>query len=140
MINTKGRTFTTLSDATKVKVSDFYIQEPNYYAREIPAIKILAQTILSLARKHRTFTADDVWNQLEKTGKSHLAYYGRRFIAVNDSSCEIEPRVLGTLMVTASKLGVISSTGTYVRSSRKICNSRPVTVWASNITKVKGVK
>lgn len=63
-----------------------------------------------LARTNRVFTTDHVWRALD-------GYHTH------------EPRALGAVMRQAVKDRLITSTGTYVKSSRPECHRRPIPVY-----------
>lgn len=54
------------------------------------------------------FTTDELWSKLPKP---------------------TEPRAMGAAIRDARKLGLIHSTGRYIKSHRPECNARPVAVW-----------
>lgn len=66
-----------------------------------------------LATIHDTFTTDAVWAVV--TSKTH------------------EPRAMGSVMRTATKLGYVAPTEAYTPSLRKASHRRPVRVWESKI-------
>lgn len=68
------------------------------------------KAIRDLAADRDTFTTDDVWERVPRTG---------------------EPRALGALMVEAADEGVIVRTDDTIPSRLPARHSRPVRVWAS---------
>lgn len=72
------------------------------------------EIVRHLCESQDRFTTDQVWEHLE--GK--------------DVSTP-EPRLMGAVMIDAAKSGWIRSTGQYLKSIRKECNRRPVTLWQS---------
>lgn len=80
-----------------------------------PEWKAAADKIVrKLAKSKRTFTTDDVWNRLDKTGLATR-----------------EPRAMGAVMRRAKGAGLIRSTGTFQVSARPECHRRPITVWSA---------
>lgn len=67
------------------------------------------QQVLNVANTKTTFTTDDVW----ATGleKPH------------------EPRALGAVMMHMSKLGLIETTGEYVKTAQVSRHKAPIAVW-----------
>ena len=61
------------------------------------------------------FTTDDVWHLLDawRVEAPH------------------EPRALGAVMRRMARVGVIRSTGEYVKSERVECHGRPIVVWSA---------
>lgn len=73
----------------------------------------------ALASDHATFTTDDVWAALD-TQQAAIFY-----------NAPDEPRLMGVVMQTAQRQGVIRPTMVFKRSERPVCNKRPVRVWES---------
>jgi hypothetical protein len=73
-----------------------------------------ADIVARLAAAKKTFTTDDVWEELAKLDvRTH------------------EPRAMGAVMSAAKRMKMVSSTSTYVISTRPECHSRPIRVWES---------
>jgi hypothetical protein len=72
--------------------------------------------VVQVALRKTTFTPDDVWEVLDT-------------LDVGTS----ERRALGPVMDRAAKDGIITSTGTYIKSRRASRHKGPVTVWKSRI-------
>ena len=58
---------------------------------------------------NQTFTTDYLWENVETVPN--------------------EQRAMGAVMTKARKLGVVESTGRYIKSRRPECHARPVMVW-----------
>ncbi len=79
------------------------------------AWKDAAYRIVSeLARSHKAFTSDEVWQQLSKAGYSTP-----------------EPRAMGAVMLAAAKAGLIVKSRSYIPTNRTAANRRPVAIWLS---------
>ena len=73
--------------------------------------------IMDVAKKNKEFTADEVWEVLQRMGITGPQ----------------EPRAMGPMMRNAAKLGMITKTG-YSRVSQQGTNhARPVAIWKSLI-------
>lgn len=104
---------TQLSLDEAIGAAETAIAESGYHASQDWRRKAL-DIVLDLCKLRREFTADDVWEQLAKTGwKTH------------------EPRALGSVMREAVASGFCTGTGRYVVSERKACHRRPVAIWRS---------
>lgn len=68
--------------------------------------------VVVLAHSGRPFTTDDVWDELAK-----------------HSTVTHEPRALGAVIRNAARMGLIRSTGTYVKTRRREAHSRPIPEW-----------
>lgn len=75
------------------------------------------QAIRHLATSRERFSTDDVWEYMHQRGME----------------MPHENRVMGALMVSASKQNWIARTDNYVNSLRPACHRRPVRVWVSLI-------
>jgi hypothetical protein len=75
-------------------------------------------TIYRLARRGQPFTADDVRRVMKRDSPD-------------------EPATVGGVFLLAVKLGYITPTGAYVKSTRAECHGRPMRMWriAPNHTK-----
>ena len=72
------------------------------------------QAIRAVLLTHDEFTTDDVWDLLDRENvKTH------------------DRRAMGAIIREFSRNGAIAATGTYVKSSRVECHSRPVAVWTA---------
>lgn len=71
------------------------------------------RAIRHAAARAARFTTDDVWDLLETW----------------EVDPPREPRALGAVLRRLAREGVITSTGTYIKSSRVECHKRPVVVW-----------
>lgn len=81
-------------------------------------MRAAVKALTKVARKNRAFTTDDVWASLAKT---HPAGFN------------VEPRVLGSLMLQAQKQGAIAATDRTLKSIRPECHKRPLRIWTSRI-------
>ena len=79
-----------------------------------------AATVRDLARVKATFTADDVWAQLDALG------FATR-----------EHRAMGAVMRAAAMDGWIVKTDRVVPTTRPCANRRPVAVWQSLLTRAQ---
>jgi len=73
--------------------------------------------LMEVAKTKLSFTTDDVWEALN---------------AKNPPECR-EPRVMGALMVQASKSELAFPTPSFRMSGRGVCHNRPLRVWQSNV-------
>lgn len=68
--------------------------------------------VWQLIKEGEGFTTDHVWERLDALGvHTH------------------EPRALGAVMRAAARAGWISNTGSYFKSGRPGCHSRPIPLW-----------
>jgi len=74
------------------------------------------KTLLDVAKTNRTFTIDDVVKTLG-----------------NKAPWPTDFRILGSVMLTAKKLGIIEKTKEYRLSEQEQCHKNPRVVWASRI-------
>lgn len=72
--------------------------------------------VIRLAKTKRFITTDMVWAELDKSDvRTH------------------EPRALGSVMQRAIREGYIYHAGTYKKSARSVCHSRPIPVYYSKV-------
>lgn len=76
---------------------------------------LLRAAVKKAAAELKTFTSDDVWQRVPKF--SHRP----------------DPRSLGAVLSSEAKEGHIVATGSYKKSARLECHSRPVMVWESRV-------
>lgn len=77
-------------------------------------LKAADRAVRRVAKKHPTFTTDEVWAALKRS-----------------KATTTERRAMGAVMRKAAAEGIIESTKTYQVSTRPECHRRPITVWAS---------
>lgn len=65
--------------------------------------------IISSIPNQQTFTTDYLWEQVDSEPR--------------------EPRAMGAVMTKAKKIGLVCSTGNYIKSRRAECHARPVMIW-----------
>jgi hypothetical protein len=70
------------------------------------------KAVIKLARTRKQFTTDDVWANVKGPGL-------------------VDPRALGSIMISAAGQGAIKATGRYKPSKRPECHKRPIRVWKS---------
>lgn len=103
-----------------IAASDKAIAESGFHANKDWRRKAL-DVVLDLCKLRREFTADDVWEQLEKTGwRTH------------------EPRAMGAVLREASVNGFCSVTPMHTVSRRKTNHRRPIPVWKSMLFRENG--
>ena len=76
--------------------------------------KLAQAAIRRCAELYESFTADDVWREM------------------NDATPP-EPRALGSVFGWAQKEGLITPVDLWQKSKRAICHYRPLRVWRSNV-------
>lgn len=70
------------------------------------------RVVWDLIQLGQPFTTDAVWERLDALGvRTH------------------EPRALGAVMRAAASAGYLTNTGSYFKSQRPDCHSRPVPLW-----------
>lgn len=87
-----------------IDASGIYAQPDWYQAAE--------QAVAKLARQYSEFTTDDVWRLLRYSGLTTP-----------------EPRAMGSVMRGMARAGLIVATDRTVKSLRRECHRRPLTVW-----------
>ena len=65
----------------------------------------VVETVERLARERDQFTADNVWDELDRLG--------------DDGTLVYEPRALGAILLECARRKVVKSTGTYAPSRRR---------------------
>ena len=94
--------------------------EASWAAADAEWKAIALQTVYDLARRRRTFIAEEV-SEVMATTHPHVRTR--------------EPRALGAVMRRAQADGIIEATGNYVTTRRSTRNASPVRVWRSTLFK-----
>jgi hypothetical protein len=106
-------------------VKSFREVRPQHFHSE-EWLKAMFTAITVVAKRDQFFTVDDIWYQV-----------GRMQEKGKFPSTTTDNRLLGPILKHLVKHSVISSTGEYTKSIRIGGGSRPVTLWKSNIKKVR---
>lgn len=77
--------------------------------------ELMYRAVLAAARKHQLFTADDVWQEMDRAAVLHAS-------------------AMGGALKRAKAAGCIGWTGDFRRSSRVPTHTRPLPVWRSCLT------
>lgn len=85
-------------------------------------IKAVFALIFKVAKRHRRFTVDDIWAEIDRTRSA-----GKMPKASPDH------RVLGPMILHMAAEGLLGSTGYFAKSTRRGGGSRPVTIWESRL-------
>lgn len=83
-------------------------------AAHLSAAAMVRAAVRGVARTRDEFTTDDVWAVL-----------------ADNAEAVAEPRLMGAVIQRMSRNDEIRPTGTYRKSARPVCHSRPVKVWKS---------
>lgn len=78
--------------------------------------KAASQKLLEVAKRQRRFTSDDILIPLERAG-----------IVTGDN------RAIAAVLQAANRMGLITSTDTFVRCRRKSRHGAPIMQWQSNM-------
>lgn len=104
------------------KVAISFMQNHSRPNSERAWLKESFAIMLRVARRHREFSMDDIWQELDKA-------YDRKSLP----DIGMDHRILGPMLRHLVREGLIDSSGYYVRSHRPGGGSRPITIWTSLI-------
>lgn len=109
---------TIFDQAERLKQSGI---EAAYQYADLDWKKIAGDALRKVAQTKAEFTADDVWELIQKTG-------------ITTS----ENRAYGAIVQSASRAGMIKATPYFIPSKRKELHKSPIRVWQSLIYQPQG--